>query len=115
VTAEAANTTIQLLRGTTADEFGDPVDTCEALYSGVPAVLAETGKTVQDPSTPTPRTIRQVVCKVPYWMAPLNTDRIVDQQTGKTYIIIGVTRPPTLFGAPPDYSLDLKDVTDAGA
>jgi hypothetical protein len=111
--AEAANTYVSILRGTGEDSLGDPTDSTQVLYEHLPAILVETGKQVQDPSTASPRTIRAVECHVPYWTGMLNTDRIVDEQTNDTYIVIGVTRPPTLFGAPADYRLDLKRVTAA--
>jgi hypothetical protein len=41
----------------------------------------------------------------------VNTDRILDEGTGDVYIIIGVTHPATLTGAPVDVVLDLKRIT----
>jgi hypothetical protein len=105
------NTTVSVLRGTTTNAFGDEVDLNESAFEHVPALLIETGRNVQDPSTPTPRTIRQIVCHVPPWTGVLDTDRIIDEATGSVYIIISVTRPPTLMGAPVDIRCDLKRVT----
>jgi hypothetical protein len=87
------------------------IDDNQPLVTGLPVLLAETGKTVQDPSTPTPRTIRQTVCHVPQYLGVVNTDRIKDEATGDTYIIIGVTTPPTIIGAPVDLVLDLKRIS----
>jgi hypothetical protein len=109
--AETANTTATVLRGTTVNQFGDEIDANTPFISGLPVTLIETGKSVQDPSTPTPRTIRQIYCNVPEWAGILNTDQIRDERTGDTYIIIGVTRPPTIIGAPVDTVLQLKRVT----
>lgn len=108
---EIPNTTVDILRGTTTNAFGDEVDLNEALFEGVPALLIETGRTVQDPSTPAPRTIRQIICHVPPWTGVLGTDRIRDRATLAVYIIISVTRPPTLMGAPVDIMCNLKRVT----
>ena len=112
--AEAANTYCSVLRGTTTSAFGDTIDDSQVLYQHVPAVLAETTRTIQDPSTPTPRTIRDVICKLPAWTGVLNTDRITDEASGDVFIILGVTSPPTLTGAPVDLYLQLKRVSAAG-
>ena len=109
--AETQNAVISLLRGTTTNQFGDQVDSNVPYITDLPATLIETGKSVQDPSTPTPRTIRQITCIVPQWAGVLNTDRILDQTTQDTYIIISVTKPPTIIGAPVDTVLGLKRVS----
>jgi len=111
VGAETQNCLISVLRGTAVNQFGDEVDSNVPFISGLPATLIETGKTVQDPSTPTPRTIRQITAIVPEWAGVLNTDRLLDESTGDTYIIISVTRPPTIIGAPVDLVLQLKRVS----
>jgi hypothetical protein len=114
VGAETANTTATIYRGTTANQFGDEVDSNVLFISGLPVTLIETGKSVQDPSTPTPRTIRQITCIVPEWAGIVNTDRVMDERTGDVYIIISVTRPPTTIGAPVDTVLGLKRISAAG-
>lgn len=113
--AETANTTASVLRGTTSNQFGDVIDASTAVITGLPVTLVETGKSVQDPSTPTPRTIRQIYCSVPEWAGVTNSDRIKDEQTGDVYIIISVTKPPTIIGAPVDTVLGLKRVTASTA
>jgi hypothetical protein len=114
MTAEAATTSVTIFRGTTENQFGDAVDQNLVHMAGVPAILTETGRRIEDPSSPTPRTIRAIECHVPPWTGVLNTDRIYDEQTGDTYIVQGVTRPPTLIGAPPDTLLQLKRITASG-
>jgi hypothetical protein len=114
MTAEAANTTCSVLRGTAVNAFGDTIDDSQILFEHVPAILTETGRTIQDPSSPTPRTIRDVVCKLPAWTGVLNTDRITDESSGDVFIILAVTQPPTLTGAPVDLSLQLKRVSSTG-
>lgn len=109
--AEITNTSASILRGTTSNQFGDTIDDDQVLIQHLPVFLAETGKTVQDPSTPTPRTIRQITCQVPQYVGVVNTDRVVDEATGDKYIIIGVTTPPTIIGAPVDVILDLKRIS----
>jgi hypothetical protein len=114
VGAETANTSIDVLRGTTTNWAGDTVDAAVAVIENLPVTLAETGKTVQDPSSATPRTIRQVICIAPEYAGILNTDRIRDRQTGDIYIVLATTRPPTTIGAPTDRVLDLKRVSSSG-
>jgi hypothetical protein len=109
--AEAANTTISVLRGDSVDEYGDLVDSNTPAFTGIPAVLAETGRQTQDPSSPSPRTIRAIELHAPEFLGLLNTDRIVDEPTGNIYMIIEVTKPPTLMGAPVDTVATLKRVT----
>ena len=109
--AEVANTTVTVLRGTAANQFGDVIDAPVPLVTDAVAFLAETGKTIQDPASPTPRTIRQIICHVPAYLGLVNTDRVVDEGTGDVFIIIGVTRPATLTGAPVDVVLDLKRIS----
>lgn len=109
--AETANTTATIYRGTTENQFGDAVDSNTPFITSLPVTLVETGKSVQDRSSPTPRTIRQIYCNVPEWAGVLNTDRIKDEQTGDVYIIISVTKPPTIIGAPVDTVLGLKRIS----
>ena len=111
---ELCNTSCTIFRGTTTTALGDVIDSNTPLIEHIPAVLVETGRNTQDPSTSTPRTIRQITCTLPNWVQILNTDRLLDERTGDTYIIIDVTRPPDTFGPPPGVLLALKRVTAAG-
>jgi hypothetical protein len=109
--AEICNTTVQILRGTTYNSYGELVDNDTVFMENVPAFLAETGKTVQDPSSPTPRTVREIVCHVPQYVGVTDSDQIVDERTGDKYMIISTTRPPSLIGIPVPAVLGLKRVT----
>ena len=109
--AETQNCTVTVYRGTTSNQYGDVIDSNVPLISGLPVTLIETGKSVQDPSTPTPRTIRQIYLNVPQWVGLLNTDRIMDESTGDIYIVISVTMPPTIIGAPVDTTCQLKRIS----
>lgn len=110
--AEAANTTVSVLRGETTDAYGDLLDSNQVAYAGVPAILVETGRTTTDPSNPNPRTIRRIVLTVPEWIGLLDTDRVMDEATSNVYMVIEVTKPPTLIGAPVDTTAVLKRVTN---
>jgi hypothetical protein len=109
--AETVNAYATIYRGSAVNWAGDEVDANVPYISGLPVTLVETGKSVQDPSTPTPRTIRQIYCTVPEWAGILNTDRLRDETTGDVYIIISVTKPPTIIGAPVDTVLGLKRIS----
>jgi hypothetical protein len=109
--AETANCSATIFRGSTSNQFGDQVDANTPLITGLPITLIETGKTVQDPSTPTPRTIRQIYANVPQWAGITLSDRLMDESTGDVYIIIGIKTPPTIIGAPVDTVLDLKRIS----
>jgi hypothetical protein len=109
--AEVQNTQITVYRGTTFNSAGDQVDNNTIFMENVPAFVAETGRTVQDPSSPTPRTIREITAHVPQYVGIVNTDRIMDQSTNDVYIIMSVTRPPSLIGAPVPAVLSLKRIT----
>ena len=109
--AEIANTRIDVYRGTTFDSFGDVLDTTNALWSDIPACLIEDAQTTQDPTSPTPRTIRVSKLVVAPQVGLLNTDRIFDRNTRNTYSVISVTNPPSLINVPSDTTAQLKRVT----
>jgi hypothetical protein len=113
--AETQNAVVDVLRGSRSNWAGDEVDANDPFITGLPATLIETGKTIQDPSTPTPRIIREVLCIVPEYAGVLDTDRIRDHATGNLFMIMSVTRPPTIIGAPTDRVLSLKRVGGTGA
>lgn len=113
--AQAANTTCTIFRGTAENDFGDTVDSNTPYLEHLPAILVETGRKVQDPTTPSPRTIRAIDCHLPDWVQVLTTDRVMDERTRHVYIIIDVTRPPDIFGPPSGTVLTLKRVSAAGS
>lgn len=116
--AEAANTTVSLLRGTTYDGYGDVQDTSTPVMAGVPAVLVETSHQAFDPVTQAPRTVRAATCKVPAWVGVQNTDQIQDETTGNVYMVEDITQPPTITSMPAggavDTVLTLRRITAAG-
>lgn len=109
--AETANTVCTIFRGTSTNWAGDLVDSNVPYITDLPATLIETGKSVQDPSTPTPRTIRAIYLSVPEWVGILTTDRVLNQVTQDIFIIISVTKPSTTIGAPVDTVCQLKRIS----
>lgn len=108
--AETQNASVSVLRGTTSNWAGDTVDAGIPVITGLPATLIETGKNIQDPSTPTPRIVREITCIVPAYAGVLDTDQILDEATGEKFMVLAVTRPPTIIGAPTDRVLVLRRV-----
>jgi len=109
--AETANTQITIFSGTTQNQYGDVIDANTPRLQSLPATLVETSRKTQDPSTPTPRTVRDVVLHVPYWAEVTTDDRIMDERTQDIYMVIEVTRPSTIIGAPVDELVKLKRIT----
>ena len=116
--AEVANCTVSILRGVGYDEYGDISDDMAAVTPGIPAVLIETSRSVFDPATQTPRTVRSATCRVPAWTKVLNTDELRNDLTGDIYSVEDITRPPTLMttqaGGREDLVLTLRRITAAG-
>jgi hypothetical protein len=109
--AETCNSRGTIFRGTTVNWAGDEVDANIPVAEHLPATLIETGHKTQDPSSPTPRTIREITLRVPFWCGLTDEDRWYDETTGDTYIVISVTKPPTTIGAPVDLVASLKRIT----
>lgn len=109
---ELATTSVAVLRGESANEFGDETDSTTAAYAGIPASIVESSHVTTDPATQQPRTIRTITCVMPQWADVENTDRLQGPD-GTVYAVIEVTAQPTL-GYPADKVLKLRRVTGAG-
>ena len=107
-----ANTYASVLRGTTADAYGDVDDAATVVHADVPAAIVESSMTVMDPGAQVPRTVRAITCMLPGWADVLNSDRLQDP-SGRIYEIESVEAQPSL-GYPPDTILTLRRVTGAG-
>lgn len=84
-------TTVSVLRGTAATEFGDTVDSGAVYLSGVPASLIERSRTGIDQSDEAVRVYRYVVCRLPYGTDVKDTDQIRDEATGAVYSVASVS------------------------
>lgn len=105
---EIANCLITIMRGTEANVYGDETDVGTPLYQHVPAAVTETGKTVFDPATQRPQTIRASMCVLPSWTDVLDSDTLLREDTGDYFMIESIQRQPTLIGIPPDKILTLR-------
>ncbi|WP_274029453.1 hypothetical protein [Streptomyces sp. MMBL 11-1] len=105
-----ANTTISVLRGTTTDEFGDPVDAPTTVASGIPASLIEVTRRAFTPENPTPRVVRYSIARTGADVDVLEDDRIRDESTDRIYIVEAVSQTGGI-GMVNDLRLDLKQTT----
>ena len=107
---DLATCTASILRGTTTDAFGDPLDTATVVTSGVLAAIREDTRTVFDQATQTPRVVRRIRGVMPSDTEVRDTDRIRDDTNNVTYIVTEVTAPRQP-GFSPDLQLELKRIT----
>lgn len=106
---ELANTTLTIMRGTSANPYGDLSDVGTPIYSGIPAAVNESSKQVWDPATQTPRTVRTSTCVVASWVDVLSSDTLKDESTGNYYMIQDIQVQPTgPTGIAPDKLLTLR-------
>lgn len=108
------NTTISVLESTTStDSWGDPVDSdsiaASGAASGIPASISETVNSAYSEVSTNPRVLRDAVCRVSRRYADLITDnnRIRDERTGQTWVIMDVYLPNNAVGHVPMH-IDLK-------
>ena len=92
---ELANTRLTIMRGTVANAYGDLTDVGTPIYSGIPAAINESSRTVFDPATQRPQTVRTSTCVVPGWTDVLTSDTLLDEGSGNYYMIEDIERQPT--------------------
>jgi hypothetical protein len=112
--ADLANTTVTLLGGRSANEFGDLVDEALVQAQGVPACIVEVSERAWDPASQVPRTVRNITGWIPAWagvMAGFEGQQIVDEKTGDVFFIEDIVRPSNLTGAPVDVRMSLRRVS----
>ncbi|GAB2695932.1 hypothetical protein GCM10010442_11940 [Kitasatospora kifunensis] len=102
------NRTITIMRGTSANPYGDQSDVGIPMYSGVQAAIAETEQTVFDAATQRQQIIRAVTCTVPAWVDVLTTDTLQDELTGYFYMIESIESEPGIGYYPPPKTLTLR-------
>lgn len=102
------NRSLTVLRGTTANAYGDLSDVGQPLYTGIQAAIAETSDVVFDAATQRQQTIRAITCIVPGWADILDTDTLFDPFTGWYYLIEGMQQEPGLGYYPPRKVLTLR-------
>ena len=108
-----ASTTVSIYRGTTTNAYGDEVDDIDnavCVASGIPADLFVTVARPYDPTTQQIRVIQSVRGSIGSDTDLVESDQIVDDNTGFTYQVESVTQPmgPGFVG---DLALELRRVT----
>lgn len=84
-------TFVDIARATGVDAYGDPTDVNSAPHAvAVPAALASTSRTSQDPATGTPRQVTTLTCVLPRGTDVRDDDRITDTATGATYYVTAI-------------------------
>lgn len=102
-------TTVDVLRGTAVDEFGDVVDADTVVLSGIPASVIERSQRVHGPKDSEDRIIRVLKLRVPNGIGLLKGDRVRDAG-GTVYIVDNVYQQANPFW-PQDQSADLSITT----
>lgn len=105
-----ANTKVTILRGVTADSFGDPADTATPVATDVTASIIEQRKTVTNPVDGVVRRVRFYTGRLPAGTDIRSGDRIKDQKTNAIYIFDAATTPTNAVRGS-DVVLDLRRVT----
>jgi hypothetical protein len=104
-----ATCTASILRGTSANTWGDVTDNATVAASGIPAAITVKSRTVSDSATQTSRVIETVTGAVGSNLDIRDTDRLRDDTHGITYSIEAVTQPGGT-GLTADLQLELRRV-----
>lgn len=106
-----ATTRVDVLRGSTTDDYADPVDdnTGQPVLAGLACSLMERTRRVFNPVDGTPRIVRYVVGRVPHGTDVQVGDRLRDTGDRTLYMVESIDQPqhPAL-GL--DLRLDLKKI-----
>lgn len=104
-------TTLTIHRGTVVDAYGDPTDEINPIATDVPAIIAYSASTRQDPASGRPVQVSAYDCVVERGTDIRPQDRVVDNQTGVTYEVTNVSVLPS-YGLPTDVQVALWRVDD---
>ena len=103
-------TTVDVLRGTTTDEFADVLDADETIVlARIPASIIERQQRVHGPKNSEDRIIRVLKCRMPNGTPVLKGDRLRDA-AGNLYLIDNLYQQDNPFWKQ-DLSLDLSRTT----
>jgi len=105
-----ATCTATVLRGTTADDYGDPVETGTEIARELPMAIKERVRTVWDQTTQTPRTVRTYSAAAPS-TADIQVGDQVRDDTHQVLYAVEERLDPTTMPVAGDLRLTLKRVT----
>lgn len=106
-----ANTRAAVYRGSAPNGLGDEVDNNSAPLAGLSSVRAsiiERTRTVLDPASGEPRTIRNVVGRLPGDADVVKGDRVQDVRRGVFYVVEEITYTPYTLSGTRELRLDLR-------
>lgn len=87
------NTTVSVLRGETVDQFGDPMDSDESVYAGLPMSITEYDRRIYLAAEGRLTTIRQAFGRIRPGFDIRESDRIRDEKSGRVYLVEGMSTP----------------------
>lgn len=94
-----ANTTLDVLRGTTTDALGDTRQASTVVYEGIPASLLEQSQTTTRRADNRRQTMRYYTVRLSPIYALLVGDRVRDA-AGTVYVVDDITEPTSPIGTP---------------
>lgn len=97
-------TTVAISRGTDVDEYGDPIDNLNQLYTDVPAIIVYQAGISMNPASGIPVQISNYECILETGTDVLDQDVVTDQQTGESYTVTSVRMLPS-YGLPSDLQI----------
>lgn len=97
-------TTVTISRGTDVDEYGDPIDNLNQLYTDVPAIIVYQTGISKDPASGTPVQVSNYECILDFGTDIKNQDVVTDQQTLESYTVVSVRTLPS-YGLPVDIQI----------
>ena len=105
-----ATTRGAILRGTTEDEFGEPIDNTEPApgLDDLPVSIVERSVDVFDPADGTFRSVRKLTGRIPGGIVVEDGDRLRDNRTGEIYIIDEDERQPRSISGRSSVTLILR-------
>jgi hypothetical protein len=104
-----ATTRVDVLRGSTVDPLGDESGGDVEAYTDRRASIIERTRSVLDPSSGEPRTIRKITGRLDADVELEDGDRIRDRGTGKVYVLEEFTYTPRSLAGQRALVLDLRD------
>ena len=100
-------TRVDVLRGTTVNDYEDVVESDTVVLSGIPASIIERSQRVHEPKDGQDRIVRVTKARMPHGTGVLKGDRLRDRATGTVYVIDNVYQQANPFWRQ-DQSLDLS-------
>lgn len=105
-----ANCLVDVLRGTSQNDWGDAVDNGTVAATGVPASIIVANTRVWDATTQTPRAVQRITGVMGSERDVRVNDQLRDTTHGITYAVDSVTQENAI-GRTPDLSLLLSRLT----